>query len=130
MSLATRLSSTNTEIDSAMDTYVEGVYAQRTIEIDPEKGEETDHYEYIQAIDCITRFPNVPDDIKITLDGYKCPNVDTMQLQGDQGQVRQNKILQFKYIVNSCHSMTDIRAKFGQDPVTCVEYETLKADLD
>ena len=64
---------------------MQGVYAQRTTYPNLEEQTKEDEYEYIEAVDCISQFPNLPENIKETLVGYMCPKAESYELKGNMG---------------------------------------------
>ena len=108
-----------------MDTYVQGVYAQRSF---PVGG--TDGYTYFAAVDCLSLYPELPPSIAETLQGYKCPNTESYLLQGNLGQAGLVDVEQFMFIVNSCEAMIPIREQLGLEPITCTTYTETVAALD
>ena len=72
--LASRLSWSDSTITENLDTYVQGVYAQRvtTPGGDPDK-----EFMFIEAIDCtkLKLISDLPAEIAETFKGYYCPNL-------------------------------------------------------
>ena len=64
---------------------------------------------------------------------YSCPNITSFSLLnsfGGNNFVGQGNVHQFLYVVNSCHSMNDIKQTLGVEPVTCAEYDDVLSALD
>ena len=76
LSLATKITSDDESINSAMDSYVEGVYLQLSIDKEGNKQEK-----YIQAVDCLELYKEeLPEDIQEAVKGYKCPKVSEVKI--------------------------------------------------
>ena len=106
LAVATKLVSDDASIpQSDLDSYVQGVYAQVSVDL----ATDVPNYTYIQAVDCLELYPDIPESFSKSLTGYLCPNVAQINLQGNLSQEGPNTVQQFQYIVNSCDSMAPIR---------------------
>lgn len=86
--------------------------------------------EFVEPVDCLELYPNLPASLSKSLVGYTCPNVQTIDLQGNNGEEGSVIVKEFHYIVNSCEAMVDLRAQFGQPAVQCANYDDVLGKLN
>ena len=123
MIILSNLNSTTAEISTDISQYVGGVYMEMTYSNATKKKS----YSFIEAVNCLDIYPNLEgSELKIQQD-YKCPNKKSFELQGNLGQVGQDFVREFYYVVSSCQSMQIIYPKhFHKEwPVqNCKDYTT------
>ena len=122
LTILSNLNSTHSDIAMELDQYVGGVYMEMTFS--NKTGKKS--YQFVEAVDCITIYPNLTPNEQLLQQDYKCPKNESFMLKGNLGQVGQDFVKEFYYVVSSCQSMQTIyQEKFKKTwSATCKDYDT------
>ena len=129
LNVLTRLGIFNNSADIDLDQYVGSVYSMHSMN-------NTDHQtKFFKAVNCTELHPNASDSMKSQYEGYKCPDLDSYLLQGNEGNSYQGladyKMHSFHFEVKSCREMNLIRKQqFNEDEIDCVDESKLREMLD